>query len=154
MVILAVHLPGERDAAGHAQPLAERSGGHLHSGDLPADGVALELAPELAKGLELLPGEVAGFREGGIQYGGHMALRKDEAVPVLPCGVGRVVPHGSAEVEDGHEVGRRQRSAGMARTGRRRHLDDVEPEMVRDPLQLNGVGHGHGQSLSILGASR
>ena len=86
--VLALVLGGQSHAGGSGDTLAQRAGGHVHAGGLVHVGVSLEAAADVAQGLQLLPGEEALQGQGGVQAGGGVSLGKDEAVPLLPLGVG------------------------------------------------------------------
>jgi len=98
---------GHADAVGEA--LAERAGGGLDTGRVAVLGVAWGHAAVLAEVLELLEGEiVAGQVEQGIEEHGAVAGAEDEAVPVVPVGVGRVVaqmPAPEGQGSGGHAHG-------------------------------------------------
>ena len=97
--------------------MAKRTRRHLHARKQAALGVTRAAGAELAEGLELLPGEEAFLRQHTVVAGGDMALGEDEAVPVLPVGVGGVHPHGVIESAHG-ELHCGERAAGMPAAGR------------------------------------
>ena len=78
--------------------------------------MALEVAANLAQGEQVLHGEVAPVGQSGIQAGGGVTLGEDEAVPILPTGVGGVDAH-LFKVEVGKQVGGGQGAAGMSSLG-------------------------------------
>ena len=73
-----------------------------------------------------------------------MPLGKDEAVAVGPVGVLGVMPQEPAEIEGRHDLGRRQRTAGMTRAGLGRHLQDVLADRLGAVQQgVQVIGHRH-----------
>ena len=69
-----------------------------------------------AQGNEAFKGEKALARQSGVESRGGVSLGEDEAIAILPLGVGRVYLHFS-EIQVGHDVGDGKRSAGMSRGG-------------------------------------
>ena len=121
---------GHADAVG--ETLAERAGSGLDTGCMAVLGMAWGHAAVLAEVLELLEGEiVAGQVEQGVEEHGAVAGAEDEAVAVVPVGVGRVVaqmPAPEGQGGGGHAHGQ----AGVSRIS---GLDGVQCE------HANGVDH-------------
>ena len=149
MVVAAVQPPGERVAEREREAHAERAGGHLDAGRLLHDGVALELAAELAERHQVFDREVAGLGQRPVDHRRGVALADDEAVAVGPEGVLRVVAH-DAEVERGGDLDGGEGAAGVAGVGGGDHLHDVPADALRDGLQfVDGNGLGAGQALLL-----
>jgi hypothetical protein len=73
-----------------------------------------------------------------------VAFGKDEPVAIGPMGIFRIVPH-HVEKQRDYDVGRRQRSAWMPRTGFGNHLDRRAAHALRDCSQFRGItGFLHG----------
>ena len=133
--VLAQELGAQRHAVGDGDALAQGAGGGVHPGELLGVGMALEPGVELAEGLELLPGEEALLRQHTVVAGGDMALGEDEAVPVLPVGVGGVHPHGVIESAHG-ELHRGEGAAGMPAGRGGGHLNDVPAHLAANGLEF------------------
>ena len=133
--VLAQELGAQRHAVGDGDALAQGAGGGVHAGELLGVGMALEPGVELTEGHELLPGEEALLRQHAVVAGGDMALGEDEAVPVLPVGVGGVHPHGVIESAHG-ELHCGERAAGMPAGRRRGHLNDVPAHLAANGLEF------------------
>ncbi len=80
-------------------------------------------------------GEEALQGQGGVQAGGGVSLGEDEAVPVLPLGVGGVHLH-LPEVQVGEQVGGGQAAAGMAGLGGVGAFDDAHAHLAGRSHQL------------------
>ena len=131
---LGAHALGDRHADRVADPLAERTGGHLDAAGQLVLRVAGGLGAELAEALQLLDGQaVAGEVEERVEQGRGMAAGEDEAVAVRPVGVVRVVPQEARP----DQVGERRlahRRAGVPRLRRLDHVDGEEPDGVDGEL--------------------
>ena len=105
-------------------------------------GVAFERAAQLPEGHDLVVREVAGLRQRRVEHRRRMPLGEDEPVAVGPVRVLGVVPEEPAEIEGRHDLGRRQRAAGMPRAGLGRHPQDVFPDRLGPRQQgVKVVGH-------------
>ena len=79
-------------------------------------------APQLAELLEVVEGQVvAGQMEHGVLQGAGVAVGQDEAVAVVPLGVGGGVVHHLRPEQVGHR-GAAHGSSGMAGVGGLRHV--------------------------------
>ena len=142
VIALLVDPGGQRVADADRESLAERAGGGLDSGQPLHVGVPLERAAQLAQSHDLVVREVAGLGERRIEDRRRVPLGEDEAVAVGPVGVLGVVPQDSAEIEGRHDLGGRQRAAGMARARLGRHLQNVCPDRFGPGQEcVKVVGH-------------
>ena len=142
VIALLIDAGGQGVADADRQPLAERAGRGLDAGEPLHVGVPLERAADLAQGHDLVVREVAGLRERRVEHRRRMPLGEDEPVAVRPVGILGVVPQEPAEVEGRHDLGGRQRAAGMARAGLGRHLQDVFPDRLGAGQQgVKVIGH-------------
>jgi len=106
---------GHAHAVGEALP--QRAGGGLHAGREAVFGMAWSAAAPLPEVHELLQGEVvAGEVQQAVEQHGAVTGREDEAVPIGPVGVGRVVPQEARPQHIGH-VRRPHGHPRMARFG-------------------------------------
>jgi hypothetical protein len=117
---------GQADGLGEA--LAERPGTDLHPGGLVHVGMALQVAAETAKRLQVVPGKITGFGQADIEGRGSMSLGKDETVAVLPSRVAGVVAHGM-EIERGQYIDGRKAATGMPRPGKIEHLENFHAQV-------------------------
>ena len=108
-----VDLPGDGDADGDRQAVAERAGVGLDAGDIVAVGMAVEHRHRLHVGREPIERDEAGFSERRIERAARMALAEDQPVA---AGVARRlrVDAQHAEIQRRQDVGDRQVAAGMA----------------------------------------
>ena len=125
-------LTGQLCADGHANgdgdALAQRAGGGVHTGALFGVRMALKDAVQLTEVLQLLPGEEALVSQHGVESRGGMALGENEAVPILPVGIGGVHVHGIV-IQAGQHLHDGQGAAGMAGSRVSRHVDDVSAQL-------------------------
>ena len=134
-------LAGERhpDAVGKA--LSEGAGGDVDPRDARGR-MALEHAPELAVGLQVVDRDGAGRAEHAVEERRGMSLREDEPVVVRVLRVGEVVSQVLGE-QHRHQVGRghaRGRMAGLRRGGAAHRVD---PQLLSELAPEIGVVHGH-----------
>ena len=116
------HPLAERDAGGHRDALAERSGGRLDARRVLALGVARGGGADLAEVLQVVERHrVAGEVEHRVEEHRRVARAQDEAVAPRPVGIARVVAH-HPRVEHVGERGKPHRSTRVARV---RLLDGV-----------------------------
>jgi hypothetical protein len=79
--------------------------------------------------------KVAAKRQAGIQNWTRVALGEDETVTIRISRFPGIDPE-NVEVQRGHKIGRRERSAGMARLRLVDHVNDMEAHLACDSLQL------------------
>ena len=120
----AVQPKRKRQTVGEREPLPERTGGHLHAGDLVRVRVPLQRRAQLAQRGERVAREIARLRERRVQNRRGVALRQYEPVAVRPAGPLRIVSH-HAEVQRADDLDGGQGASRVSRSGRRDHLDDV-----------------------------
>ena len=125
VIVFLVDPGGQGVADADREPLAERAGRGLDSGQPLHVRVPFERAAQLAQRHDLVVREVAGLRERRVEDRRGVPLGEDEAVAVGPVGVLGVVPQKATEIEGRHDLDGRQRTAGMTRARLGRHLQDV-----------------------------
>lgn len=103
--------------------------------------MTLEDAAELAQGQKLFPGEITQAGQDGVIGRGPMTLGQDEPVPVDPAGVFGPGAH-LAKKERHQDIGGGQRTAQVAGTGPKQHLNDVEANLAGDLLEVVRVRDG------------
>ena len=86
---------------------------------------------ELAEIGELVPADEAHFSQNTVVAGGRVALAEDKAIPIRRIRVCGIYAH-VVEKHAGHQIHRRQRTAGMAAAGIGRHLNDVAAHLTAD----------------------
>ena len=124
---------GDGEADGGGDALAERPSGEFDAGGVVVFGVAGGFAVQLAEVFQVIQREVvAGEVQGGVLQHGGVAVGENEAVTVVPLGVGRVDAQ-VFEPEDGSHVGHAHRRAGMAGVS---FLDGIHAE------DADGCGKG------------
>ena len=98
------------------------AGGHVHSGGVLHVRVSLEVARGLAEGLQILHGDEAPLRQGGVESGSAVALGEHQPVPVLHIGIFRIhVQFFKVKVREQIRDGE-----GPARVAGRRGIDRVD----------------------------
>ena len=106
---------GHADRVGDALP--ERAGGSLDAVSVAVLRVSRGLGVELAEVLQILHAHVvAGEMEKGVEEHGAVAVRKDEAVAVIPLGLLRIVLEETApeNLRDVRHSERYSRMAGLS----------------------------------------
>lgn len=109
------------------QPLAQRTGGHIHEGQTRGR-MAFEIGSECAQFQQVGRRKQPGFRPGGIKQGSRMALGENEAIAVRQLRVVGVVPH-HREKQGRRDVGRRTATGRMAAAGFTGCFDTVDAEL-------------------------
>ncbi len=140
---------GDRHADRVAESLTERAGRGLDAGRLEVFRMSRRVRPELAEALDLVERHrlVAGEIEQRIEQHRAVAGREHEAVAVGPLRVGRIEFQELRE-QDGRDVGRAHRQAGMAglrlldRVHRER-TDGVRHAVVLGAALRHGFGFAH-----------
>ena len=132
-------LAGERDADADRQALAERPGRHVHPRQHRC-GVALEAAPELAEGQQVLVGDRAGGLEEAVVEGRGVTLGEDQMVVAGIFGMSEVVVQVIGE-QHGDEVGGGHRRRRMARAGGVACSDRVDAELLSELAPEGGIVH-------------
>ena len=117
---------------GHRQALPQGTRGHFHPGGALGVGVALEIAPELAQGEQLLPGEKAQAGQDRVEHRRGVALTEDKIVPVGIAGIPGVQVH-VAEKQGHQDIGGGQGTADMPGAGPVEHLHDVQADLPGHP---------------------
>ena len=112
-VVLSVHLTRQGHTHGGGEPLTQRTGGHVNTGDMDHIGMAGEMPLDRAEKLQLFSREVALQGQDGIEGGRTVALGEHEAVPVRIVGVLRVHLH-LVKIEHRQNVHHRESPADMA----------------------------------------
>ena len=109
---------GDGHADGIGEALAQRTCRRLHAGRVPVFGVARRDGAELTKVADLVHVHLREASEMEERVDQHRAVARteDEAVAVVPVGVGRVEVHELAP-EHGGRVGHSHRHSRMARIG-------------------------------------
>ena len=136
---------GDRQPDPVANPLAQRAGGHLHSGGVPVLRVARRLGTQHALLLEVPDAQgIAGQVQHRILQHRGVPVGQHEPVPVEPLRVGRIEPQ---EPGPQHIGGRGQRHR-RPRMAAARLLDGVhrqDPDGIdRQPVQVAAFGCLHG----------
>ena len=139
---LAGVLGSQRHAAGGGNALAQGAGGHIHTGNGVHIGVALQIAVDMAQGLQILHGEETAMGQRGVQAGCGMALTQDKTVPVLPLGILGIDIH-FLEVQIGEHFGSGQAAAGVAAFGTVSRFDDAHANLAGGELQLLLFAESH-----------
>ena len=103
-----VELQAERHAGSDREALAERARRCLNARKLPAIGMALKAAVQLAQRGELFFREVASLGKRGVKRRCRMALRKKETVTVFGLRIFRIVLEHAPEIQRTHNVCRRK----------------------------------------------
>ena len=119
---------GDGEANGGGDALAERAGGEFDARGVVVFGVAGGFAVQLAEVFQVVQREVvAGEVQRGVLQHGGVAVGENEAVTVVPLGVGRVDAQ-VFEPEDGSHVGHAHRCAGVTGVGflYRVHAEDAD----------------------------
>ena len=114
---LAQHPFGDRHPDGVAEPLTERAGRHLDAHRVAGLGMSRRAAAERAERPQVVELEaVAAEVQHRVLQDRRVPVGQDEAVPVRPCRVERVVAHHPA-VEHVGQRGERHRRALVAALG-------------------------------------
>ena len=100
--------------------------------------MALINRAQLAQRVELILGAIAALRHHRVQDRAAVAFRKNEAVAILPFGIGGIVPH-HVEKQRDDDFGRRKRSAGMAGLRFGDHLDHFAPHLLGDGREFGRI---------------
>ena len=140
-----VRLP-QRHAHGIGEALPQRAGGHLDAHGVLVLRVARRLRVHLAELLQVVDRQlVPGQMEHRVEQRARVAVGEDEAVPVGPLGVSRVVVH---DVLPEHVRDRRaaHRRARVARVGLLHNVGAEHADVVDAPLLLEA----HRQRLRFL----
>jgi hypothetical protein len=138
-----VEFRADRHAEADRQPLAERAGGALESGDKPFVRMALVDRAQLAQSVQLIRRRVPTLRQHRVEHRRGVALGKQEAVAFRPIRFRRVVAH-RVEEKRHQDLDGRQRAPGMSRLGGGDHLDDLPARRAADSGQLlNILGFCH-----------
>ncbi len=97
--------------------------------------MALVNGAELAQGVQLVLGGVAGLGHDGVKHRRGVPLGENEAVAIHPGWIVRSDAH-VIEVQLHQNFDGRERPAGMARPGRADHLDNLAPYLLGKGLQF------------------
>ena len=126
---LARVLGTQGHAAGGRDALAQAAGGHIHARGLVHVGVALQIAADLAQGLEVFHREVTALGQRCIQCRGGMALGQHQTVAVGLLRVLRVNVH-FHEIEVAQQFGDVQTAARMTALCAVRALDHAHADVT------------------------
>ncbi len=124
---------GQADGLG--QPLAERTGTDFDPGGFVHIGVSLQMTAEATQGFQIGGGEIAGLGEAGIKGRSRVPLGQNEAVPIFPTRVARVVPH-FVKIENGQNIDRRKAPPGVPGPGGVEHFEDFNPKLTGCSFQV------------------
>ena len=116
-------------AAGGAHALTQTAGGHIHARHTVHVGVALQVAADLAQGLEVLHREEPTLSQRGVQRRSRMALGEHQAVAVRVLGILRIHLH-LYEIEVRQHLGDIQAAARMAALGAVSALDHAHADVA------------------------
>jgi hypothetical protein len=134
-------LAGERHPDAVRQALAERARRHVDPRD-PRRRMALEHAPELAIGLQVVDRDGPGRAVHAVEERRGMSLREDEPVVVRILRLREVVPEVLRE-QHRHQVGGRHARGRVTGLGGGGAADGVDPELLPELAPEIGVVHGH-----------
>ena len=126
---LACVLGTQCHAAGCRDALAQTAGGHVHTRRLVHVGVALQVAADLAQGLEVLHREVAALCQSSVQCRSGMALGQHQTVAVGLLRILRVDVH-FHEIEVAQQLGDVQTAARMTALCAVRALDHAHADVT------------------------
>ena len=126
---LAAVLCAQRHAAGGRHALTQTAGGHIHARSLIHVGVALQVAADLAQGLEVFHREEPALGQRGVKCRSRMALGQHEAVAVRFFRLLGVDIH-IHEVEIRQHLGDVQTAARMAALGAVSSLDHAHADVT------------------------
>ena len=126
---------GNRQPHAVGKALAQRTGRRLHAGGVAPFGMAGGAAAPLPEVLEFVQRQiVAGQVKHRIDQHRAVARAEDEAVPVVPIRVGRVVAHMTGP-QGGGGPGHAHRQTGMAGTGRFHCVHSQQTSVPASPPQ-------------------
>ncbi len=128
------------------RPCPKRPGRRLDADRMAIFGMARRLRADLAELLQVVDREplvaaCSGQIKHCVQQHRAMSGRQDEAVPVGPVGIGGVELQHVAE-ENGRDVGRPHRQAGMAAVGLFHRVDREESDRIGHFVLRRGRRHG------------
>ena len=152
-VLRGVELDGQQAfGQGHAHSrgnaLAQRAGGHFHTGGQATLGMARRLRAPLAEILDFLNGEIiAREMEHRVLEHGGMPVGQHEAVAVQPAGIGGIVLETVPPEGLGH-VGHAEGSAGVAGAG---FFNGVNGKSADGVGTLSAGGHDSFSFLGVMG---
>ena len=126
---LAAVLCAQSHAAGGRHALTQTAGGHIHARSLIHVGVALQVAADLAQGLEVFHREEPALGQRGVKCRSRMALGQHEAVAVRFFRLLGVDVH-IHEVEIRQHLGDVQTAARMAALGAVSSLDHAHADVT------------------------
>lgn len=152
-VVGVVELARQRHAYAHGQPLPERAGGGFHKGTIRLGGMTLQRAAEFAQCFELFDGQIARFRQRGVEDRHRVTFAHDEAITPRVVRIGRILAQDTADIERREQFRRGQRSTGVSGFGGGDHLHHMAAEyggLFVESLQREAKGwHNHEPNFSF-----
>ena len=122
-------LGAQRHTGGGADALTQTAGGHIHARHAVHVRVALQIAADLAQGLEVLHREEAALSQRCVQAGGCVALGEHQTVPIRSLRILRIDVH-LHEIEVGQHFRDIQTAARMAALGAVSALDHAHADVA------------------------